>query len=433
MVMSALQEDIAAASRAELAARSVIASKRKGILALLPFLGPAFIAAVAYIDPGNYATNIQSGSEFGYKLLWAVVAANLMAMLIQNMSAKLGIATGKNLPELCRERFAPAISVILWIVSEVAAMATDIAEFLGATLALNLLMGIPLLIATVITGVVTYLILMLDRYGFRPLELFIGALVLLIGACYGAETWLSHPAVGQILYHSVVPWVHGSNAILLVVGVIGATVMPHVVYLHSGLTQRRIVPQNDEEKRIIYRFSQKEVIIAMALAGLINLSMMYMAASVFHGTGHLSIAAIPTAYRTLTPILGPAAAAVFLTSLMASGFSSSAVGTMAGQVIMQGFVGFTIPVWIRRVVTMVPTAIIVAIGINPTETLVLSQVLLSLVLPIPVLTLIYFASKPDVMGVLVNRKYLTVAAMVCAIAIVCLNFLLIYQTLGGGI
>ena len=427
--MSALQKT--EESKAVLQARSVLASNRQGFRALLPFLGPAFIAAVAYIDPGNYATNIQSGSEFGYKLLWVIVLANLMAMLIQNMSAKLGIATGKSLPELCRERFPRGVAVLLWIVSEIAAMATDIAEFLGATLALNLLVGIPMLVATVITGILTYVILSMDRYGFRPLEIFIGALVLLIGACYGAETVFSHPIFGQVLYHSVVPWVHGPNAMLLVVGIVGATVMPHVVYLHSGLTQRRIIPQNDGEKKKIYRFSKKEVIIAMTLAGLINLAMMYMAASVFHGTGHFQVATIPTAYQTLTPVLGSMAAAVFLISLLASGVSSSAVGTMAGQVIMQGFVGFTIPVWIRRVVTMLPTVIIVALGINPTETLVLSQVILSLVLPIPVLTLIYFASQRKIMGVLVNQRYVTIAAIACAALILVLNVTLIVQTLGA--
>lgn len=427
--MSALQK--AEESRAVLQARSVLSSDRKGFRALLPFLGPAFIAAVAYIDPGNYATNIQSGSEFGYKLLWVIVLANLMAMLIQNMSAKLGIATGKNLPELCRERFPRSVAFILWIVSELAAMATDIAEFLGATLALNLLVGIPMIVATIITGILTYVILSMDRYGFRPLEIFISALVLLIGTCYAAETLFSHPVLGLVLYHSVVPWVHGSRAMLLVVGVVGATVMPHVVYLHSGLTGRRIPPRNDDERKKIYRFSQKEVIIAMSLAGLINLAMMYMAAAVFHSTGHFQIATIPTAYQTLTPILGSMAAAVFLISLLASGVSSSAVGTMAGQVIMQGFVGFTVPVWVRRVVTMLPTVIIVALGINPTQTLVISQVILSLVLPIPVVTLIYFASQKNVMGVLVNRRYVTIAAMACAALILVLNIVLIVQTLGG--
>jgi manganese transport protein len=414
-----------------IAARSALTNQRRGIRALVPFIGPAFIAAVAYIDPGNYATNIQSGSQFGYKLLWVVVLANLMAMLIQNMSAKLGIATGRNLPELCRQHFPRWLSITLWVFSEIAAMATDLAEFLGATLGLNLLFHIPMLPATLLTGLATYAILMMDRFGFRPLERFIGALVLLIGACYLVETFLSHPSFGQIAYHSVVPWVGNSDSILLVVGVIGATVMPHVVYLHSGLTQNRIVPRNDVEKKKIHSFSTKEVIIAMTLAGLINLSMMYMAAAVFHGTGHTQVADIQTAYKTLTPLLGPAAAAVFLTSLLASGFSSSAVGTMAGQVIMQGFVGFTIPVWVRRVVTMLPTVIIVALGIDPTQTLVISQVLLSLVLPMPILSLIYFTRRKDIMGVLVNKRYITDLAVVCAVIIVLLNLLLIYQTLGG--
>lgn len=398
---------------------------------MLPFLGPAFIAAVAYIDPGNYATNIQSGSEFGYKLLWVVVLANLMAMLIQSMSAKLGIATGRNLPELCRKYFPRWVSMLLWVFSEIAAMATDLAEFLGASLGLNLLFHIPMLWATLLTGVTTYLMLMLDRFGFRPLEKLIGSLVVVIGLSYLAETFMSKPAVGQILYHSVVPWVGNSNSVLLVVGVIGATVMPHVVYLHSGLTQSRIVPRNDTERKIINRFSVKEVMIAMTLAGLINLSMMYMAASVFNGTGHTEIADITTAYQTLTPLLGPAAASVFLVSLMASGFSSSAVGTMAGQVIMQGFVGFTIPVWVRRVVTMLPTVVVVALGIDPTRTLIISQVVLSLVLPLPILALIYFTKRKDIMGVLVNRRITTVLATVAAILITLLNFLLIYLTLGS--
>ncbi len=410
------------------AARESLTNQRRGFRALLPFLGPAFIASVAYIDPGNYATNIQSGSEFGYKLLWVVVLANLMAMLIQNMSAKLGIATGHNLPELCRMHFPKPVSVGLWIFSEIAAMATDLAEFLGATLGLNLLFGIPMLVGTVVTGIATYAILTLERFGFRPMEKFIGALVILIGVCYIAETAFSHPSMGQVVYHSVVPWIGNRDSVLLAVSVIGATVMPHVVYLHSGLTQNRVVARNDVEKKKIHSFGTKEVIIAMSIAGLINISMMYMAASVFHGTGHTGVASISTAYKTLTPLLGPASAAVFLVSLLASGFSSSAVGTMAGQVIMQGFVGFTIPVWVRRVVTMVPTVIIVALGVDPTQTLVLSQALLSLVLPMPVITLIYFARRKDIMGVLVNKRYLTVLAALCAVMIVVLNVYLLVQT-----
>ncbi|QQE80603.1 Nramp family divalent metal transporter [Alicyclobacillus sp. SO9] len=418
-------------NKTELAARHVLSGKQKGLRSLLPFIGPAFIAAVAYIDPGNYATNIQSGSQFGYRLLWVVVLANLMAMLIQSMSAKLGIATGKSLPELCRERFPKWLSVFLWVFSEIAAMGTDLAEFLGATLGLYLLFHIPLLIGTIITGIATYVILMLDRFGFRPLEKFIGALVVLIGICYIAETILSKPNFRQVAYHSVVPWIGNGSAMLLAVGVIGATVMPHVVYLHSGLTQKRIVPKNDEEKRKINGFSIKEIIIAMSLAGLVNLAMMYMAASVFHGSGHTGIADITTAYKTLTPLLGSASAAVFLVSLLASGFSSSAVGTMAGQVIMQGFVGFTIPLWVRRVVTMAPTIVIVALHVDPTKTLVISQVVLSLVLPMPIIALIYFTRRRDIMGVLVNKRWTTVLASLTAVLIVMLNLLLIYQTFGG--
>jgi manganese transport protein len=415
-------------SKAVLAARASVSRQRKGISALLPFLGPAFVASVAYVDPGNYATNIQSGSEFGYKLLWVVVLANLMAMLIQNMSAKLGIATGKNLPEMCREYFPKWISRTMWVFSEVAAMATDIAEFLGATLGLNLLFHIPMLLATLLTGVATYLILMLDKFGFRPLEKFITALVVVIALCYIAETVFARPAWGQVAYHSFVPWMGNRNAVFLTVGVIGATIMPHAVYLHSSLTQNRVVARNDAEKKRIFGFSTIEVIIAMSLAGLINLAMMYMAASVFHGSGHTNVGDIQTAYKTLTPLLGPASAAVFLVSLLASGFSSSAVGTMAGQVIMQGFVGFTIPIWLRRVLTMLPTVIIVALGVDPNFTLVISQVVLSLVLPMPVIALIYFTRRKDLMGNLTNQRLVTVLSTLSTIIIVFLNLILIYQT-----
>ncbi|KRW91118.1 manganese transport protein MntH [Alicyclobacillus tengchongensis] len=420
-------------SKAVSAARASLDQRRRGLRALLPFLGPAFVAAVAYVDPGNYATNIQSGSEFGYKLLWVVILANLMAMLIQNMSAKLGIATGRSLPEMCRDHFPAWLTYVMWGFSEVAAMATDIAEFLGATLGLNLLFHIPMIIGTLLTGVVTYFILMLERFGFRPLEKFITAFVVVIALCYVVETAFARPNWGAIAYHSLVPWLGNQNAVLLCVGVIGATVMPHAVYLHSGLTQRRIVARNADEKRKIARFNTKEVVIAMSLAGFVNLSMMFMAASVFHGTGHVGVADIGTAYKTLTPLLGSAAAAVFLISLLASGFSSSAVGTMAGQVIMQGFVGFSIPLWVRRVVTMLPTVIIVALGVNPTQTLVLSQVILSVVLPMPIVALVYFTSKPSIMGNLVNRRLTSVLAVVCAVVIVVLNAILLYLSFGGAL
>lgn len=414
-----------------IAGRDAIAGHRKGFRALLPFLGPAFIASIAYIDPGNYATNIQGGAQFGFKLLWVIVLANLMGMLVQNMSAKLGIATGKDLPELCRDHFPKGITLTLWGFSEIAAMATDLAEFLGATLALNLLFHIPMLPAALLTGVTTFLILTLERFGFRPMEKFIASFALIIGFCYLIEMFFSKPDISQIAYHSVVPWIGNSESILLTVGIIGATVMPHVVYLHSSLTKNRIVPRNDAEAIKISRYSTKEVIIAMSLAGLINLSMMTMAAAVFYQTGNSQVADIESAFQTLTPLLGSAAASFFLVSLLASGISSSTVGTMAGQVIMQGFVGFTIPVWLRRVITMLPAIIIVALGLDPTRSLVISQVTLSLVLPIPIIALIYFTRRKDIMGVLVNKPLLNVLAILCAAVVLILNLLLIYQTLGG--
>jgi manganese transport protein len=323
------------------------------------------------------------------------------------------------------------LTMIMWIVSELAAMATDLAEFLGATLALNLLAGIPMLFATIITGVVTYLILMLEKFGFRPLEKFIAAFAMLIGLCYLVETLLSQPDFTQIAYHSVVPWLGNSESIMLAVGVIGATVMPHAIYLHSSLTQNRIVPRNDQEKIKIQKFSTKEIIIAMTLAGFVNLAMMYMAASVFNTTGQSHVADLTTAYHTLTPLLGSAAASVFLISLLASGLSSSVVGTMAGQVIMQGFVGFSIPLWIRRLVTMAPTVIIVALGVDPTQTLIISQVILSAVLPFPIIALIYFTQKKDLMGVLTNKRITTILSSLFALIILGLNIWMVIQMIIG--
>lgn len=417
-------------SRTLSAAEDAIGGRVRGLRAILPFLGPAFVAAVAYIDPGNFATNIQGGSEFGYSLLWAVVMANAMALLIQSLSAKLGIVSGQNLPELCRQYFSRPVTYAMWIISEIAAMATDLAEFLGATLGLNLLFHIPMMVATIITGIVTFAILSLDRRGFRPLEVVIVGLVMVIALSYVIETVLSHPAWGQVLDHAVVPWVGNASSVVLIVGIVGATVMPHVVYLHSGLTKSRIIPRNVNEARIIYRFERIDVAVAMTLAGLINMAMLYMAASVFHSSGHTAIATIPMAYKTLTPLLGGAAASVFLISLLASGVSSSAVGTMAGQVIMQGFVGFTIPVWIRRLITMLPTVFIVALGVNPTETLIISQVILSLVLPIPIIALVHFTGRHDIMGTLRNHLVVQVLAWLIVATIIVLNAILILQTLG---
>jgi manganese transport protein len=415
-------------SRTQTAARAALDGNKRGLKALLPFLGPAFIACVAYIDPGNYATNIQGGSAFGYNLLWVIVLANLMAILLQTMSAKLGLATGKNLAEMCRQEFRAPVVYVMWVISEIAAMATDLAEFLGASIAINLLFGIPLLFATFITGIATFLILTLERRGFRPVEVVITVLVGVIATCYLIETFLSRPDWSQVGIHSIVPWLGGTQSILFSVGIIGATVMPHVIYLHSSLTQKRIVPRSEKEARRIFRWSIPDVIIAMTLAGLVNMAMLYMAAATFHAHGHTNVADINSAYQTLTPLLGGAAGLVFAVSLLASGLSSSAVGTLAGQVIMQGFVGFTIPIWLRRLITMLPAVIIAAINLNPTTTLVVSQVILSFVLPIPVITLVMFTRRRDLMGSLVNKPITTWGAIICSVLILSLNIWLLYAS-----
>src|SRR5437016_9530240 len=300
-------------------------------LRLWPFLGPAFIACVAYIDPGNFATNVAGGSKFGYTLLWVIVASNLMAMLIQMLSAKLGIATGRNLPEVCRERFSRRTAIGLWIQAEVIAMATDLAEFLGAALGIKLLLGIDLFPAAVITGVITFLILGLQRFGFRPFEAVITAFVFVIGFCYLSELWLAHPPLGTVARHAVVPDFKGNESVLLAVGILGATVMPHVIYLHSALTQHRIVPRNDHEARMLYRYTRIDVLIAIAIAGLINMSMLVVAATVFFGSGLTNVDSLEGAHRTLEPILGGASSVLFALALTASGLSSSTVGTMSGQ------------------------------------------------------------------------------------------------------
>lgn len=316
----------------------------------------------------------------------------------------------------------------MWVISEFGAMATDLAEFLGAIIALYLLFHIPMLIGAVITGIVTYAILALHRYGFRTMETIIGSLVGVIAVCYAIETLLSKPNWNQVLYHSVVPWLGGPSSILLAVGIVGATVMPHAIYLHSALTQDRIVPLNRSQLPAIVRFSYIDVIIALTLAGLVNCAMMYMAAAVFHSSGHAGVADITTAYRTLTPLLGNLAAVVFLISLMASGISSSVVGTMAGQVIMQSFVGFTVPLWVRRVVTMLPAVAVVALGLNVTQTLVISQVILSFVLPVPVIALVYLTAQEKTMGTMVNRRWVTALAIGAAVAILALNTILIWTS-----
>jgi len=419
--------------RTQEAARGSLGGTRRGVRAVLPFIGPAFIASIAYIDPGNFATNIQGGAEFGYALLWVILLANLMAMLIQGLSAKLGIATGMNLAEMTRQRLPPWVSYVFWIAQEITAMATDLAEFLGAAIGINLLFNIPLFTAAIITGVLVTVVLGITRGGFRGLEIFLGGSAGIIALAYVIETILAKPDWGQVLYHSFVPSLPGSEAVLISVGIIGATVMPHAVYLHSGLTQRRIIPRTEQEAHRIFHFEKIDIVIAMAIAGLVNMSMLFMAAKVFHFTGHTNVADINTAYRTLTPLLGAASAAVFGISLIASGVSSSHVGTMAGQVVMQGFVRFSIPIWVRRLLTMIPALVVIGLGLEPTRALVISQVFLSFTLPIPVITLIAFTKNREIMGSLVNRKWTTVGASACAVVILFLNVILLYLTFGGSL
>jgi len=399
---------------------------------ILPFLGPAFVASVAYVDPGNFATNIQAGAEYGYLLLWVVVASNLMAMLIQTLSAKLGIATGKNLAEVCRDRFPRPLVWAMWVTSELVAMATDLAEFLGAALGFWLLAGIPLFPAALLTAAATFAMLVLQRFGFRPLEAVITALVGVIVLSYLIETTLEAPDWGAIFASSVTPRFAGTESVLLAVGILGATIMPHVIFLHSSLTQHRIRPASPREARTIYRFEIVDVIIAMGLAGLVNGAMLIMAAATFHAAGMVEIASIEEAYRTLTPLLGRLAGTVFAISLLASGLSSSTVGTMAGQVIMQGFLHRRIPLLLRRALTMLPALAVIALGFDPTRTLVLSQVVLSFGIPFAVIPLVMFTRRRDLMGELVNHRITTALASVVAAVIVVLNLYLLLGLFAGG-
>jgi manganese transport protein len=415
------------ASEIAAAGESVLRGSRRSIW---PFLGPAFIACVAYMDPGNFATNIAGGSKFGFTLVWVIVASNLMAMLIQSLSAKLGIATGRNLAEVCRDRLSRRAAVALWVQAEVIAMATDLAEFLGAAVGIKLLLAIPLFPAALITGVVTLAILALQRYGFRPLEAVITAFVFVIGVCYLAELWLAHPPLGAVARHAVVPDFDGNESVLLAVGILGATVMPHVIYLHSALTQNRIVPKTDEEARTLYRYTRIDVLLAMTLAGLINISMLVIAATVFFGHGLTGIEKLESAHTTLEPILGGASSVLFALALTASGLSSSTVGTLSGQVVMQGFLRRRIPLFVRRFVTMLPAFVVIAAGLDPSRTLVISQVVLSFGIPFALVPLVAFTSRREIMGVLVNSKATIAAAGTVAALISGLNLFLLAQTFG---
>src|ERR671912_174237 len=410
------------------AAHASLKGHRKGLARLWPFLGPAFIAAVAYVDPGNFATNIAGGARYGYLLLWVILTANLMAMLIQSMSAKLGIATGKNLPEVCRERFPRPVTLGLWVQAEVIAMATDLAEFIGAALALNLLFGIPLFPAGLMTAVGAFGILELQRRGFRPLETAIAALVGGIVVGFAFQMFYAQPEADRILAGLFTPGFAGTESVLLAAGILGATVMPHVIYLHSALTQRRVVGRTEEERRRIFRFELVDVVIAMAIAGTINASMLIMAAALFYTSGVTDVSDIDVAFEQLGVQVGSTSAILFGVALLASGFSSSSVGTMAGQVVMQGFINRQIPLWFRRLITMLPALVVLAVGLNPSRSLVISQVVLSFGIPFALIPLLIFCRNRNVMGTLVNHRLTTTIATVVVTLIVSLNVFLLYQT-----
>ncbi len=397
---------------------------------MLAMLGPAFVACIAYVDPGNFATNIAAGAKYGYMLLWVLLAANLMAMLIQNLSAKIGIATGRNLPELCRQYFPRRVSFGLWVQAEIVAMATDLAEFVGAAIALNLLFGIPLFPAGLITAVVSFGVLALQRRGYRRFEVaiafFLG--IILLGFLYDT---LRIGFDGGEAAKGFIPSFDGGDSVLLATGILGATVMPHVIYLHSALTQDRIRPRDDEEKRALLRFQRVDVTIAMTIAGLVNMSMLLIAASLFYGGPLGSIDSIEGAYAGFKALVGPEAALAFALALLASGMASSSVGTYAGQVVMQGFIARTIPLGLRRAITMAPALIVLAIGVDPTRALVISQVLLSFGIPFALVPLVLLTRRADIMGTLVNQRRTTLAAFVVAGMIITLNGFLLYETFFG--
>ncbi|MED4073179.1 Nramp family divalent metal transporter [Priestia endophytica] len=405
-------------------AQHVLSGKTKGIRRFLPFLGPAFIAAIAYIDPGNFATNISAGSQYGYLLLWVILFSNIMALLIQTLSAKLGIATGKNLPEVASERFSKWVSIGLWIQAELVIMATDLAEFIGAALGFNLLFHIPLLPSACIAAVGSFLILELQRRGVRRLEAGITSLLFMVALSFVIEVFYAKPEPGGVMHGLFVPGLEGMNSLLLAVGILGATVMPHAIYLHSGLTQKRVVGKSEAERKKIFQFEFVDIVIAMVIAGAVNASMLIVAAALFFKNG-LHVEDIDVAYTELGNLVGPAAAVFFGIGLLIAGLSSSSVGTMAGDMVMQGFIKKRIPLYVRRFVTIVPPIVIIALGINPTKALVISQVILSFGIGFALVPLIMFTSNKKLMGSLVNRRITTIVAWGVAALVIGLNLFLL--------
>jgi manganese transport protein len=423
--MTAVRDDIVQAPSALQRTRG-----RGPLRGRLALLGPAFVAAVAYIDPGNFATNIAGGAKYGFLLVWVIVAANLMAMLVQYLSAKVGIATGMNLPELCRAHLPRPATWGLWVQAEIIAIATDLAEFVGAAIALNLLFGVPPFAAGLITAVVAFGILGLQQRGYRRFELAIAGFLAIV--CLGFLYDLTQVSVDtSALFSGFVPGFDGTDSVMLAVGILGATVMPHVVYLHSALVQHRIPPRDDGERRSLLRFQRVDVVIAMGLAGLINLTMLVVAASLFHDTGNTGIDTIEGAHAGFERLLGGGAALAFAVALLASGLSSSSVGTYAGQVVMQGFIDRRIPLFLRRLITMAPALAVLAAGVDATDALVVSQVVLSFGIPFALVPMILLTRRADVMGALVNRRGTTIVASVVATLIIALNAFLLQQTFFG--
>jgi manganese transport protein len=402
-----------------------IKQKAKG---LLKYLGPAFIVSVAYMDPGNFGTNISGGSQFGYNLLWVILWSNLMAIFVQILSAKLGIATGINLPEHCGRIFSRKVNWSFWSVATVAAMATDLAEFLGGVLGFNLLFGIPLMWAAALTGIITYVICHLQKYGQKLVERIITGMVAIISIAYVWEMFIANPDWSQVAYHTAVPMLT-QNSILVAVGMLGATVMPHVIYLHSQLVQTRRTNSQDDCKHH-FKMAKLEVFIAMNMAFVVNAAMVVVSAAVFNGNG-LEVDGIEQAYLTLQPLMGNMAAGAFGIALLASGLSSSTVGTMAGEVILKGFLGFDIRASIRRLVTMLPALGILMSGVNPIEALVYSQVVLSFALPAAIIPLMIITNKTNIMGSFKNSRLTNILGWTIVSIIVALNIVLLYLTFTG--
>ncbi|OOM74774.1 divalent metal cation transporter MntH [Clostridium puniceum] len=410
--------------------RGAIDTDIRKLRQLTKFLGPAFVVSVAYVDPGNFATNISGGSKFNYALIWVILFSNLMAIFLQIMSAKLGIATGHSLPEMCSKVFPKSINWIFWFVAEIGAMATDLAEFLGGTLGLYLLFHIPMIYAGLITGLITYIICYMERYGQKAIEIIISIFVSIICIAYTLELFLAKPDWFQVGIHTLIPSLPNSEAVLIAVGMLGATVMPHVIYLHSQLVQHRGVDSSNEGKLKHLKMEKIDVTIAMNIAFVVNAAMVVVSAAIFNRNG-LVVDTMEQAHTSLQPLLGSLSSSAFGIALLASGLSSSAVGTMAGQTIMKGFVNLSIPVNIRRLITMMPALIIIALGINPMNALILSQVVLSFILPFPIIQMLIIAKRKDLMGILVNTRFVRVLGVFIAAIIILLNVVLLCLTFTG--